>query len=75
VVTAAGEIDLSTAQQLSRALTEAGCDHGLLIVDLSAVDYLDSAGVAVLFTESTQSRMQIVVGDNHLVASIRISLA
>lgn len=47
VLTAAGEIDMSNAGQLRDALAQAGA--GPLIVDLTAVDYLDSAGLTVLF--------------------------
>ena len=50
VLTAAGEIDMSNAGQLGEALAQAG--DGRLIVDLTAVEYLDSAGLTVLFTHA-----------------------
>jgi anti-sigma B factor antagonist len=50
VLTATGEIDMSNAGQLGEALEQAG--DGPLIVDLTAVEYLDSAGLTVLFTHA-----------------------
>lgn len=50
VLTAAGEIDMSNAGQLRDALAQAGV--GPLIVDLTAVEYLDSAGLTVLFSHA-----------------------
>ncbi|BBY17777.1 STAS domain-containing protein [Mycolicibacterium litorale] len=56
VLTAAGEIDLSNVdafrQALAGATAEAGGEGGSLTVDLSAVDYLDSAAINVLFAAS-----------------------
>jgi anti-anti-sigma factor len=50
---AAGEIDLSNIdafdQALATATAEAASSGGTLTVDLSAVDYLDSAAINVLF--------------------------
>jgi anti-anti-sigma factor len=51
VLLAAGEIDMSNIDAFSRALasaaTDAG-DDGALLVDLSAVEYLDSAAISIL---------------------------
>ena len=49
---ATGEIDLSNVGSFSRALDDAIADNGgqPVTVDLSAVDYLDSGGINVLFT-------------------------
>jgi anti-anti-sigma factor len=55
VLTAAGEIDLSNVEPFSQALTMAVADadngggESTLTVDLSGVEYLDSAAVNVLF--------------------------
>ncbi|BFU45329.1 STAS domain-containing protein [Krasilnikovia sp. MM14-A1004] len=51
VVTATGEIDMSNADAFSRALAQArrGVDGGSFVVDLTGVEYLDSAGLAALF--------------------------
>lgn len=60
VLTAVGEIDLSTvepfAEALGRAVTET-TGGGKLIVDLSGVEYLDSAGVTVLFPHAENIRV------------------
>jgi anti-anti-sigma factor len=56
VLTAAGEIDLSNIDAFDRALTtastEAAKSGGKLTVDLSAVEYLDSAAINALFAHA-----------------------
>lgn len=53
---AAGEIDLSNIDAFDKALatasTEAAKGGGKLTVDLSAVEYLDSAAINALFTHA-----------------------
>ncbi|MES4891208.1 STAS domain-containing protein [Streptomyces sp. NPDC096012] len=49
LLTLAGEIDLSNSEKLARALEGA---PGAVVVDLTAVDYLDSAGLNVLFAHA-----------------------
>jgi anti-anti-sigma factor len=53
VLTAAGEIDLSNidafSQALTAATTEAGPSGERLIVDLTAVEYLDSSAINALY--------------------------
>ena len=51
VLTAAGEIDMSNAGTLATALTGARGEAGnaAVVVDLTAVEYIDSAGLAALF--------------------------
>ena len=49
-LTADGEIDMSNAGQLGDALAQAG--NGPVLVDLTAVGYLDSAGLTVLFAHA-----------------------
>jgi anti-anti-sigma factor len=45
-----GEIDISNADQLCSLLTDAtGNDLVALILDLTAVDYLDSAGIRLIY--------------------------
>ena len=46
-ITVRGELDLATAPQLSAAVAEHH-DAGLLVLDLTAVTFIDSAGVRVL---------------------------
>ncbi|QLQ36406.1 STAS domain-containing protein [Micromonospora robiginosa] len=50
VLTAVGEIDMSNAADFGAALDDAVRPDGdPLVVDLTKVEYLDSAGLAVLF--------------------------
>jgi len=49
VVTAVGEIDMSNADRFRDALGQAAGNGGRLVVDLTGVQYLDSAGVHALF--------------------------
>jgi anti-anti-sigma factor len=53
VLIAAGEIDLSNVDTFNNALTtavnETASSGGSLTIDLSAVDYLDSAAINALF--------------------------
>ncbi len=45
-----GEIDLSNADGIERAIAEATPNHALaLILDVSALDYLDSAGIHLIY--------------------------
>ena len=58
VVTAVGEIDMSNAARFGDALGLAAPEGGRFTVDLTAVDYLDSAGLNVLFAHA--SRIQLI---------------
>jgi anti-anti-sigma factor len=61
VLTATGEIDLSNIDAFNQALRaatiEAGTDGGTLTVDLSAVEYLDSAAISALFARADHIRL------------------
>ncbi len=50
LIQAVGEVDLTTAPQLKALLMEAvsGPEKSAIIVDLSQVDFIDSAGLALL---------------------------
>lgn len=50
LVEAQGEVDLTTAQQLREPLMQVvnGSREGNVIVDLTQVDFIDSAGLALL---------------------------
>ena len=62
VVTAAGEIDMSNADRFrdALALAAAAADGGAFAVDLTGVEYLDSAGVHALFAHA--SRIRLIAG-------------
>lgn len=57
VLTAAGEIDLSNIDAFTGALSAAGTDGAMLIVDLSGVLYLDSGAINVLFANAGRIRL------------------
>lgn len=58
-VVAAGEIDLSNVHEFAGAIDDAIAKNRgqTLTVDLSAVDYLDSGGINVLFTFADHIRL------------------
>ena len=61
VVTVAGEIDMSNADRFRDALAlAAAADGGAFVVDLTGVEYLDSAGVHALFAHA--SRIRLIAG-------------
>ena len=62
VVTVAGEIDMSNADRFRDALglAAAAADGGSFVVDLTGVEYLDSAGVHALFEHL--ARIQLIAG-------------
>ena len=68
VLTADGEIDMSNAGQLGDALAQTG--DGPVVVDLTSVGYLDSAGLTVLFTHADHIEL---VAAPLLVPVLRIS--
>ncbi|WP_156686233.1 STAS domain-containing protein [Mycobacterium sp. Marseille-P9652] len=49
VLIARGELDLSNIDQFIEALREATADGGTVTIDLSQVEYLDSAAINTLF--------------------------
>lgn len=63
VLVAAGEIDMTNAELFRQALATTTAHGGTLTVDLSAVDYLDSAGLAALFARAVQTPTELIVND------------
>ncbi len=52
-----GEIDLSNAESIGHAIAEtSSAQHAGLVLDLSALHYLDSAGIQLLFRLREQLR-------------------
>lgn len=50
VATLSGEIDFSNADGIRSSLTETLSNHSLaLVLDLTAVDYLDSSGIELIY--------------------------
>ena len=58
VLTASGEIDMSNAASFAEALSGAASSSaGEFLVDLTAVEYIDSAGLATLFPHVDRLRL------------------
>ncbi|MFE9674520.1 STAS domain-containing protein [Streptomyces sp. NPDC006259] len=55
LLTAVGEIDMTNTEALADALDTT---HGLVLLDLTGVEYLDSAGLNVLFARA--DRLELV---------------
>ena len=74
VLTAAGEIDLSNIDTFTEALAAATAETAergeTLTLDLSAVDYLDSAAINALFTHAEQIH---VIADPRLIRLFAIT--
>jgi anti-anti-sigma factor len=68
-VTVTGEIDMETAPVLREALAEAAAAPGPLVVDLSAVTFLDSAGVAALF-DHVADDLEVIVRRGSIIARV-----
>jgi len=62
-VIATGEIDLSNVELFNRALTNAGAgSRKPITIDLSAVKYIDSAGINALFDHAAKvDRLRVIV--------------
>src|SRR6266511_2026970 len=73
VVTLRGEIDVYTAPRLRQALidlVEGGANH--IVVDMSAVDFLDSTGLGVLVgglkrVKSNDGELRLVVNQDRIM--------
>ncbi len=59
VLAVTGEIDMSNSDAFAAAIENALPDDGRLLVDLTAVEYLDSAGLTAMFVHADQ--IEIVV--------------
>jgi anti-sigma B factor antagonist len=69
---ARGEVDMTNADDLGEALSEAADGQSRIVVDLSEVRYLDSAGLSVLFVQAVHTDVELLVGDP-LTQIVRIS--
>ncbi len=61
VLTVSGELDMSNVDvfttAIADAMTPAAQDGGVLTVDLTGVDYLDSAAINALFDHADRTRL------------------
>lgn len=66
----AGEIDLSNVEEFREALS-AGAPAGLaLVVDLTAITYIDSAGLSALFERARGGGLEIVADERSVVSPL-----
>ncbi|MGH2910853.1 MAG: STAS domain-containing protein, partial [Solirubrobacteraceae bacterium] len=54
----AGELDLTVSPQLARMLREAGARSTLVVLDLRALAFMDSAGAHVIIDASLDARLE-----------------
>ncbi|BBY18207.1 STAS domain-containing protein [Mycolicibacterium litorale] len=74
LLVAAGEIDLSNVDTFSRALsTVVDGAGGPVTVDLSAVEYLDSAAIGALTVHADQMPGLRLLANPYLIPVLRIS--
>ena len=79
VLTAHGDVDVSTAPQLRQAIIEeASAGPGPLVIDLSDVDFLDSTGLGVLVSglkrfRTMDSDVLLVVGTTRILKVFEIT--
>ncbi|TQS40826.1 STAS domain-containing protein [Cryptosporangium phraense] len=66
-LTAVGEIDLSNADGFRTQLAAAVRPDARLVVDLTGVDYLDSAALAALFLHAEQIEVHIAPMNEYLL--------
>ena len=70
VVHAVGEVDASNVADLAKALQDGLNGNGMLTVDLSAVEYLDSAGINALVPHAESLH---IIANPILMRVLRIS--
>src|ERR1700734_2460166 len=68
VVAVAGELDVVNSQQFDDYLTEASAGAGKVVLDLSAVDFMDTSALAVVVSHW---RRQVDAGGEFLLAGAR----
>lgn len=66
-LTATGEIDLSNVADFRDQLAAAVTPRGRLLVDLTRVDYLDSAALAALFVHADRIEVHIAPLNEYLL--------
>ena len=79
VVHVRGEIDLSNAAQVRDAVGDALGADAVVVVDLSEVGYLDSAGIAMIFrlaerlTYNRQELRLVIPPDSPIRSAVRLT--
>lgn len=70
---ARGEIDVATAKDFRRAIDQASVRHRRLIVDLTDVTFLGSAGIGVLYGHADHVAAVLVAPDSTIARALAIS--
>jgi anti-sigma B factor antagonist len=70
IVEILGQVDLATAPAFQHALDTAAADRSQLTVDLTGLDFLDSAGIKVLFGLATRLDLHLVVDCSSVIAGM-----
>jgi anti-sigma B factor antagonist len=68
VVGVSGELDIVTSQQFDDYLSQASTDRDLVVLDMSAVDFMDTSALAVIVSHW---RRQVEAGGMFLLAGAR----
>jgi anti-sigma B factor antagonist len=68
VVAVSGELDIVTSQQFDDYLSDASTGHDLVVLDMSAVDFMDTSALAVIVSHW---RRQTEAGGMFLLAGAR----
>ncbi|MGH8910466.1 MAG: STAS domain-containing protein [Egibacteraceae bacterium] len=69
-VVVAGEVDLANVARFRDTLTSAAPNGETVVVDLTDVAYLDSAGIAVLYELVQYHRLELIIGPGCLVTTV-----
>ena len=77
-VVVSGEVDLTTAEHLERALLRAEERATAIVLDLSEVDFFDSTGLQILLDADRRARdgaheLSVVVGDGEAARVIELT--
>ena len=69
IVMVTGQIDMATAAAFQQVLDEAAHGRSQLTVDLTRLDFLDSAGIKVLFGLAARVDLQLIVDSGSVIAT------
>jgi anti-sigma B factor antagonist len=72
IVSLAGELDLSTMPQLERPLSEQLESHFAVIVDLTALSFIDSSGIGLLISafRANEGKLHTVIAEGSQVERV-----
>ncbi len=78
VVQVGGDLDVYTAPRLKEALSAAAAQGGRVVLDLTAVHFIDSTALGVLVSSLQQARaddgdLRLVLDDPYLLKIFRIT--